>query len=1034
MTRIALTRLSLFLVAVVALGNAPLARVASAAEPKVSFTRQIKPILAGKCFACHGPDEGERQADLRLDVREVAVGTAIEPGKSAASALVERITTDDADLRMPPTGSKKPAVTPEELALLKRWIDEGAEYDAHWAYTRPVRPAVPTTSDPAAAERSAIDALVLARLEAKGLKFAPAADRRTLLRRLSFDVVGLPPTPAELAAFEDDTSDAAYEKQVDRLLASEHFGERMAQYWLDVVRYADTGGYHSDNHRDVWLFRDYVIDAFNRNVPFDQFTVEQLAGDLLPDASREARIASGYNRLLQTTEEGGAQPKEYTAKYAADRVRNTATIWLASTMGCCECHSHKFDPFSQKDFYRFAAFFADVNEKAVGRQDQTKMPTAEETAQLAALDAQLAAARQSLAAVTPELTAARAKWEAEAIEALKSGADAWQDAKPAAAESKSGTKLAVQNSGTVLASGPNPATESYTLTLPIETAGVRGLKLAVLADVKFPNKGLSRSNGNFVLTEVDVAVVDDQGESSPVKLAGAEADFSQDTYPIAQVIDGQASTGWAVGGHQKPADHAAVFTFEQPVGGPGQKLVVKLHHDSPFPGHNIGKFRLALSTSEKPSLGGEGLPENVAAALRVAGGERSADQEKTLDTHFRQIAPELAPARAEVARLEAERTKFEAALPTTLVSMAGAPRTVRLLPRGNWLDDSGEVQEPQIPEMFVAATSSRSADTAEGASEPARQTRLDLARWIASPENPLTARVFVNRLWKLTFGRGLARTLDDFGSQGEYPSHPELLDWLAVEFQDSGWNVKHVLKLMLMSQAYQQSSVPPTEALATDPNNDLFSRQNRFRLDAEFVRDNALAVSGLLVPKIGGPSVKPYQPAGYWQYLNFPKREWDNDQGESLYRRGLYTYWQRTFLHPSLAAFDATSREECTVERPRSNTPQQALVLLNDPTYVEAARSLAAKVIEHGGKSPAERLEYAFREVLVRSPRPEEIATLTALVAKHQAEFAADKPSAEKLLKVGDAAAPAGIDPAELAAWTSACRVLLNLHETITRN
>jgi hypothetical protein len=1033
MTRIAPYRLSLFVAAVVVLAGVPVARVASAAEPKVSFTRQIKPILAGKCFACHGPDEGEREADLRLDVREVAIGAAIEPGKSGTSALIERITTDDADLRMPPTGSKKPAVTPEELALLKRWIDEGAEYDAHWAYTRPTRPAVPTTADPAA-ERSAIDAFVLARLEAKGLKFASEADRRTLLRRLSFDVVGLPPTPAELAAFESDKSDAAYEKQVDRLLASEHFGERMAQYWLDVVRYADTGGYHSDNHRDVWLYRDYVISAFNQNMPFDQFTVEQLAGDLLPDASREARIASGYNRLLQTTEEGGAQPKEYTAKYAADRVRNTATIWLASTMGCCECHSHKFDPFSQKDFYRFAAFFADVNEKAVGRQDQTKMPTAEQTAQLAQLDAQLAAARTALAAQTPELTAARAKWETAASQALASGADAWQNVQPAAVEAKSGTKLTAQKDGTVLASGPNPATESYTLTLPLETAGVRGLKLAVLTDAKFPNKGLSRSNGNFVLTEVEVAVDDGQGQATPVKLSGVEADFSQDTYPIAQAIDGQASTGWAVGGHQKPADHAAVFKFEQPVGGPGQKLVVKLHHDSQFPGHNIGKFRLALSTSDKPSLGGEGLPENVAAALRARAEERSDEQQQTLDAHFRQIAPQLAPARAEIARLEAERTKFEAGLPTTLVSMASAPRTVRLLPRGNWLDDSGEVQQPQIPEMFVAATSSGSADAGKSVTEPARQTRLDLARWIASPENPLTARVFVNRLWKLTFGRGLARTLDDFGSQGEYPTHPELLDWLAVEFQDSGWNVKHVLKLMLLSQAYRQSSVPSAEALAKDPNNDLFSRQNRFRLDAEFVRDNALAVSGLLVPKIGGPSVKPYQPAGYWQYLNFPKREWENDKGENLYRRGLYTYWQRTFLHPSLAAFDATSREECTVERPRSNTPQQALVLLNDPTYVEAARALAAKVIEHGGKSHVERLEYAFREVLVRSPRPEEIAALTALVEKHQAEFAADKSSAEKLLKVGDVAAPAGVDPAELAAWTSVCRVLLNLHETITRN
>jgi hypothetical protein len=527
-----------------------------------------------------------------------------------------------------------------------------------------------------------------------------------------------------------------------------------------------------------------------------------------------------------------------------------------------------------------------------------------------------------------------------------------------------------------------------------------------------------------VLTEVEVAAVAADDKRAPVKLSAAEADFSQENYPIANAIDGKADTGWAVAGHQKPDDHAAVFSFAEPVGGPGVKLVVKLKHDSQFAGHNIGRFRLSLTTAETPNHSGTGIPADVAAVLQTEADKRSPQQIAALDTHFRKIAPELAEVRGQIAKLEADKNLLIDSFPTTLVSTAAQPRMVRVLPRGNWLDDSGEVTQPGIP-AFLGVSA---------ANTDARLTRLDLARWMVSEGNPLTARVFVNRLWKLAFGRGLSRSLDDFGSQGPLPTHPELLDWLAVDFQESGWDVKRLLKLMLMSQAYQQSSVPSDAALAKDPNNDLFSRQNRYRLDAELVRDNALAVSGLLITKIGGPSVKPYQPAGYWQYLNFPKREWENDKGDNQYRRGLYTYWQRTFLHPSLAAFDATSREECTVERPRSNTPQQALVLLNDPTYVEAARALAGRVLTEGGSTTPERLDFASRTVLSRSPRPEEVEVLTALIDKHQGEFTADKPSAEKLLKVGDLVSHPQLDPAELAAWTSASRVLLNLHETITRN
>jgi hypothetical protein len=812
---------------------------AMGAEPKISFTRQIKPILASKCFACHGPDEKERKAELRLDVRDEAVPSVIKPGDGEHSEVVVRITTTDADSRMPPADSKKPVITADEARLIRQWIDQGAEYDAHWAYVKPARPAVPEVND----QRwpvNAIDHFILAKLETKGVSPSPGADKRTLLRRLSFDLTGLPPAAKQLEEFGDGEKE--YEALVDYLLASPHFGERMAQYWLDVVRYADTGGYHSDNHRDVWAYRDYVIEAFNRNKPFDQFTVEQLAGDLLSGATDEQRIASGYNRLLQTTEEGGAQPKEYAAKYAADRVRNTSVIWLASTMGCCECHSHKYDPFTQKDFYSFAAFFADISEKPVGRQDQTKLATPQQAAELKAIDEELAAAKAEYLAKIPELAAARETWEATAREK--------------------------------------------------------------------PSKGLAK-----------------------------------------------------------------------------------------------------------------GLAAPVLAALKEEPAKRTPKQEELLDAEFRKQAPELAREREKVAAIEMKRATVDAAVLSTLVSMPVQPRTTRILARGNWLDDSGEIVEPAIP-GFLAAKMSQNG----------RLSRLELARWFVSRDNPLTARVFVNRLWKLVFGRGIVKSLEDFGSQGEFPTHPELLDWLANDFIDSGWDVKRMLKLMVMSRVYRQLSVPTKETLAKDPANDMFSRQNRFRLDAEFIRDNALAVSGLLVKKIGGPSVKPYQPAGYWQYLNFPKREWENDHGDNQYRRGLYTYWQRTFLHPSLAAFDASSREECTVDRPRSNTPQQALVLLNDPTYVEAARALAAKVLQSGGTATDERLRFAFQRVLIRDPRPDEMAILIPLVDKHRQEFAADKPSAEKLVTVGDFKSPADLDAAELAAWTSVCRVLLNLHETITRN
>jgi hypothetical protein len=828
-----------------------------------------------------------------------------------------------------------------------------------------------------------------------------------------------------MSAFLADTSRNAYETAVDRLLASPHYGERMALYWLDLVRYGDTGGYHSDNHRDVYLYRDYVLAAFNANKPFDVFTREQLAGDLLPGAGAEQKIASGYNRLLMTTEEGGAQAKEYTAKYAADRVRNASTVWLGLTLGCAECHNHKFDPVTTKDFYSFAAFFADVREVAVGRQPQTKMPTPAQERRLQQLDRALAQVSKELDVPRPALSAGQARWEARARDELAKAAPEWLPVRPKSAESKGGARLLVQDDLSVLSTGNNPAKDTYFVTLPAVRGPVTAIRLEALAHSSFGNQGLSRGDGNFVLTGFEVAAVTGKGGPRPVKLARALADFSQKGHPIEALVAGPSKTGWAVEGHKRRGDRTAVFVFAKPVpGGPDTALVVKMTHASPHPQHNIGRFRLSLTSAKAPSLSGKlGLPLPVVEALLEQPARRSPAQKAALAAHYRTIAPELVALRTRLADLRREKAALEAKLPSTLVSMAGPPRVMRVLPRGNWLDDSGEVVSPGVPTALgpLSVTGRRA-------------TRLDLADWLTAPNNPLTARVFVNRLWKQLYGQGLVSTLDDFGAQGAWPTHPELLDFLAVDLRESGWDVKRLVRLMVTSATYRQSSAAPEPLRQRDPYNKLLARQGRWRLDAELVRDNALAVSGLLVPRLGGPSVKPYQPAGYWAYLNFPRRQYVADRGPDQYRRGLYTYVQRTFPHPSLLAFDGTSREECTVERPRSNTPLQALVLLNDPTHVEAARALAERVLTHGGKDDEARLSYAYRQALQRAPRPAEAAVLKGLLARHLAQYRADKAAVDDLLKIGQAPVSAGVDRAELAAWTSLTRTLLNLHETITRD
>jgi hypothetical protein len=1005
----------------------PVSALRAEAPRTIEFNRDVRPILSDKCFACHGPDKGRRKADLRLDIEKEAKaerdgGRAIVPGKSAESKLYTKVTASNEKERMPPAKFVK-SLTPREIETLKLWVEQGAKWQEHWSQIAPKRPTLPKTSNPAWA-RSAIDHFVLARLDEEKLKPAPEADRRTLIRRLSFDLTGLPPAAEDVEAFVNDSSPTAYEKLVDKLLSSKHFGERMAIYWLDVVRFADTAGYHSDNHRDISPYRDYVIKSFNKNKPFDRFTIEQLAGDLLPEATIEQRIASGYNRLLQTTEEGGAQAKEYLAKYSADRVRNTAVIWLGLTMGCAECHDHKFDPITQRDFYSLAAFFADLQETAVGRQAQTPVPDEEHEAAMKQMDTAIAAARQKLDAAMPQGSAFE-EWQRKLADRLAKSGTAWTPIKPEKVTSSGGATLNLLDDLSVLSSGKNPAKDTYTATLRTDLARITGIRLEALQHSSLPGQGLSRGNGNFVLTgfEVEAQTPNDK-KPRRVKLRGAVADFSQQGFPVDSLLKDKGE-GWAVEGHaKKDESRQAVFLFAEPMpGGAGTVLTVRLKHDSIYPQHNIGCFRLALTTDDKPTLGKDAIPAAVVKAVRLDPTKRTQADKDALVAHYRTEAPEFDALRKEIARLEIERLARSKTVPTSLVSMAVAPRPIHILKRGNWQDDSGEIVPPNTPASLPpVGVNGR------------RPTRLDLAKWMVAPENPLTARVFVNRLWKLAFGQGIVRSLDDFGSQGTWPSHPDLLDWLAVEYRESGWDTKHMLKLMLTSQTYRQSSRADESLKQVDPYNYLLARQGRFRFEAEMVRDNALAVSGLLSRRIGGRSVKPYQPDGYWDYLNFPRRTWQKDMGDDQYRRGLYTYWQRTFLHPSLQAFDAPSREECTVERPRSNTPLQALVLLNDPTYVESARAFAEQIVREGGADAAAKIQFAYRHAVSRPATPAEVNLLEKLYRHHKKEYAADAKAAEALLKVGDRPMPKEMDLAELAAWTSVARVVLNLHETITRN
>ena len=1036
-------------VVLAALGCAPVgvamaaaASTTSAPAGAVQFNRDIRPILSEHCFSCHGPDVQKMKGGLRLDLREAALQpaksgkTAIVPGDVAASELVHRLLTTDADELMPPPEAHKP-LKPEQKALLQRWIAEGAGYQGHWAYQPLVRPGLPSGGD----GEGGIDRLVRVHLESVGLKPSPEADRRTLARRLSLDLTGLPATPESVAAFEADTAPGAYERLVDRLMATPQYGERMAIGWLDVVRFADTIGYHSDNPRNIWPYRDYVIRSFNANKPFDQFTREQLAGDLLPSPSMEARIASGFNRLLLTTEEGGAQEKDYESRYLTDRVRAVGTVWMGQTIGCAQCHDHKFDPITTRDFYAMGAFFADVKETIIGRrEDGMLVPTESQARELARLTSEAQRLKERLEGPHPELEASLGRWRQDRLQALRSDA-LWTAATPASAESAGGATVAVREDRSVLVGGKTPDTDSTTVRFAGLPERVVGVRLEVLPDKSLPSQGPGRAgNGNFVLTEVVARVVRDGAPARELAFESAWASHEQTVsaeknpygkWSAASVIDRDARgsfAGWAILPEAGKPSQLRLRLREPLTLAAGERLEVELQQKHGHGNHTLGCFRVGVAT-DPAALVPPAVPMptgELAELIRVDPARRTPEQTAKLWAEFRAVAPELAELRAQRAAADKARSDFEGTLPRTLVTeRAEKPRTVRVLPRGNWLIETGDIMEPAIPAQFR---------TAARKGTDRRLNRLDLADWLVSPENPLTARVVVNRFWRQFFGTGLSKVLDDFGAQGEPPRHPELLDWLAAEFRDSGWDVKHLVRLMVTSRTYRQSSSAPRELLARDPDNRELARQGRWRIEAELVRDSALQLSGLLVPQIGGPSVRPYQPDGYWENLNFPQRGYDASNGADQYRRGLYTWWQRSYVHPSMLAFDAATREECAAERNRSNIPQQALVLLNDPSYVEAARSFAARILRECGGDDTARLTWAWRQALARTPADSEMAALRRLLEAQRAAFAKDPEAASQFTRTGKAPVPAGLDPVQWAAWTDVARALLNLHETITRS
>jgi hypothetical protein len=979
------------------------------------FTTEVRPILARHCFKCHGPDEGARKSRLRLDVRAEALKPArsrrraIVPGKPEKSELIERIFAEVPSEVMPPPAAKLP-LTDKQKQVLKRWIAAGAPYATHWAFVAP-RPLVPPMVKQSGWVRNPLDRFVLARLEKEGLKPAAEADRLTLARRVWLDLVGVPPTPEEADAFASDVRPDAYERLVDRLLASPLYGERWARRWLDLARYADTNGYEKDRARSIWPYRDWVIAALNANLPFDRFTIEQLAGDMLPGATLSQRIATGFHRNTMLNEEGGIDPLEFRFHAVTDRVATTGTAWLGLTTGCAQCHTHKFDPLTHREYYSLLAFLDNADEPAI------EVPDARVEARRRQLHARIDAliARLPERFPVPDSSKQRAedrrehleKRFGEWVEAQAKKSVRWVVLSPAQAKANL-PLLTVLPDGSVLASGDQSKSDTYDLLFRTELHNIRAIRLEALPDERLPGRGPGRvyyegPPGDFHLSELTVTA-----DGRKVALKGATHSFAAGGSSAAAAIDGNPQTGWSINGGQGRA-HTAVFTLAEPLG-EVKELRVRLLFERYYSA-GLGRFRLWVTTDTAPAAARD-LPAEAEQALLIPTAKRTPAQEQLLLREFLLRAPELARARAEIDRLRKQMPRH----PTTLVFAERPrhhPRPTHLHRRGEFLQPAERVS-PDVPSFLPPLP------------KGALHDRLHFARWLVSAENPLTARVTVNRHWAVLFGRGIVPTVHDFGYAGELPSHPELLDWLAREFMRSGWSVKAFHRLIVTSATYRQSSIVTAVLERRDPDNRLLARGPRHRLEAEQIRDSTLAVSGLLAVKVGGPSVFPPQPPGVTTEGAYGQLQWKVSTGLDRYRRGLYTFTKRTAPFAMSATFDGPSGEVCLAKREASNTPLQALTLLNDPAMTEAAQALGRRMASASG-SVEERVRALFRRVLIRHPSRAEATLLMRFLTVQRGRFE------RKELDTAAVAGPGAGDITERAAWTALARVLLNLDEAITK-
>ncbi len=1181
-------------------GLATAAMAAVSETGAVAFNREIRPIFSEHCYACHGPDEQQRKAGLRLDLQEEALKElnsgirAIVPGDRAASALVARITADDPDEIMPPPKHGKP-LTPAQIDTLQRWIAEGAPWERHWAYIRPERPALPPLKQPGWA-RNAIDHFIQSQQESLGLEPSPEAPKAKLLRRASWDLTGLPPSVEEIETFLEDDSEEAYEQLIDRLLDSKHYGERQAMFWLDLARYGETQGFHHDRHRDMWHWRDWVINAYNANKPFDQFTTEQLAGDLLPNPTQEQLIATGFHRNEMTTSEGGALSEEYLVKYVVGRVDTTARVWLGTSLACAECHDHKYDPISQEDYYRFFAYFNNVPEDGLDRgmnpRPRLSLKTAAQEKRLQTLTQEADALALSHANLVHPPNDVYDEKQKRWVRKLENTHKNWRPLQPLAATAANHSQLAWDAEHIITASGPLPDKDSYTLDFYTDSPALTGIRLEAIPDKTAAGKAGRAENGDFILTRFEVLsrpanradiprpadsessaaaatqpafgqwraigpfgsrlapsqlldtifapenrldfnaaygeaqqkwsppaadpnqalqpfagktgtaylagtitapnpaeaalrlntplphrlwinlgaiqtpadedtlkiplqkgqnpilvklalsetppaiqpeLLDNQALLKPIKLKAAAASYERSRYGIRGTLDDKIETGWSVWREGKAGNtkEYAWFQTAVPLGGKnGAHIRIKLSFRSPLKQRLLGKFRLAVTDTD--NLGEwMALPQNIRAELVQFADKQTATLPQSVQIHYREN--HIDEARQIKKLLDAkkkERADFENSLPVAMVmGEREKPKDTFLLIRGEY-NNPGQKVKPGLPAALYPEHKKTPRQQ-----ETERNDRLTLARWLTDPDHPLTSRVIVNYYWQQFFGTGIVKTSEDFGSQGAPPSHPELLDWLAREFVESGWNIKHLHKHILTSATYRQDSKILPQHRRLDPANRFLSRFPRIRLEAEAIRDLALTAGGLLDRTIGGESVYPYQPPGLWEQLAFQgTRKWQQSQGTKNYRRGLYVYWRRSVPYASFIAFDAPSRETCTVKRPRTNTPLQALVLMNDPVYIEAARALGLRIMAQNNAGLDDQIRFACRATLSRPPSPKELSQLRQAYQAERRHFESNRIAANQLIHVGASAPPLDADICELAAWTVIGNILLNLDEAITKN